>query len=58
MMNRYKDGAVAGASGPPGLPFPIGGFSAGFNATQVYRGTWDYTITPTLVSHMDGRLCR
>jgi hypothetical protein len=25
-----------------------------FNATQVYRGTWDYTITPTLVSRFCG----
>ena len=54
LMNRYRDGSVAGANGPPGLPFPIGGFNGGFNATQVYRGTWDYTITPTLVSRFYG----
>lgn len=54
LMNRYRDGAVAGANGPPGLPYPIGGFNPGFNATQVYRGTWDYTITPTLVSRFYG----
>ena len=38
----------------PGLPYPIGGFNGGFNATQVYRGNWDYTITPTLVSRFYG----
>jgi len=54
LMNRYRDGSVSGASGPPGLPFPIGGFNGGFNATQVYRGTWDYTVTPTLVSRFYG----
>ena len=54
LMNRYRDSASFGASGPPGLPYPIGGFSVGFNATQVYRGTWDYTVTPTLVSRFYG----
>lgn len=54
LMNRYRDGAVAGANGPPGLPEPIGGFNTGFNATQVYRGTWDYTISPTLISRFYG----
>jgi len=54
LMNRYRDNSVAGANGPPGLPSPIGGFNTGFNATQVYRGTWDYTIAPTLVSRFYG----
>ena len=54
LMNRYKDAAAYGAAGPPGLPYPISGFSIGNNLTQVYRGTWDYTITPTLVSRFYG----
>jgi hypothetical protein len=54
LMNRYRDNLVAGANGPPGLPYPIGGFNGGFNATQVYRGTWDYTVTPTLISRFYG----
>jgi Carboxypeptidase regulatory-like domain len=54
LMNRYKDAADYGANGPPGLPAPIGGFSIGSNETQVYRGTWDYTVTPTLVSRFYG----
>jgi hypothetical protein len=54
LMNRYRDDSVAGANGPPGLPYPIGGFNTGFNTTQVYRGTWDYTITPTLMSRFYG----
>ena len=54
LMNRYKDAADYGANGPPGLPAPIGGFSIGSNETQVYRGTWDYTVTPTFVSRFYG----
>lgn len=54
LMNRYKDAAAYGAAGPPGLPYPISGFSIGNNLTQVYRGTWDYTITPTLVNRFYG----
>ena len=54
LMNRYTDAAQYGASGPPGLPYPIGGFSIGSNSTQVYRGNWDYTITPTLLNRFYG----
>ncbi|HTS25974.1 MAG TPA: TonB-dependent receptor [Bryobacteraceae bacterium] len=54
LMNRYKDTAAYGANGPPGLPYPIGGYSIGNNITQVYRGTWDYTVTPTLISRFYG----
>ena len=38
----------------PDCLFRSAGFNGGFNATQVYRGTWDYTITPTLVSRFYG----
>jgi len=54
LMNRYKDTAAYGANGPSGLPYPIGGFNGGNNITQVYRGNWDYTITPTLMSAFYG----
>ena len=54
LMNRYKDASNYGANGPPGLPLPIGGFSIGSNSTQVYRGNWDYTITPTLLNRFYG----
>jgi hypothetical protein len=54
LMNRYRDDALPGANGAPGLPYPIGGYNFGFNTTQVYRGTWDYTVTPTLMNHFNG----
>ena len=54
LMNRYRDAATCGPDGCPGLPNPIGGTSVGFNATQVYRGSWDYTITPTLLNRFYG----
>jgi Carboxypeptidase regulatory-like domain len=54
LMNRYVDAADYGANGPPGLTYPIGSYSIGSNHTQVYRGNWDYTITPTLISAFYG----
>lgn len=54
LMNRYRDASDYGANGPPGLPLPIGGFSIGSNSTQVYRGNWDYTITPSLLNRFYG----
>ncbi len=54
LMNRYRDAAECGPDGCPGLPNPIGGTSVGYNATQVYRGSWDWTITPTLLNRFYG----
>jgi len=54
LMNRYRDAAECGPAGCPGLPFPLSGSSFGFNATQVYRGNWDWTITPTLLNRFYG----
>ena len=54
LMNRYRDTTQCGPAGCPGLPTPIGGTSPGYNATQVYRGNWDWTITPTLLNRMYG----
>lgn len=54
LMNRYRDSAECGPLGCPGLPNPIGGTSVGYNSTQVYRGSWDWTITPTLLNRFYG----
>jgi len=54
LMNRYRDLSTFGPAGPVGLPQPLGTGTFGFNATQVYRGTWDYTIAPTLVNRFYG----
>lgn len=54
LMNRYRDAAECGTAGCPGLPFPLSGSSFGFNATQVYRANWDWTITPTLLNRFYG----
>lgn len=54
LMNRYKDHTECGPDGCPGLPNPIGGTSVGYDETQVYRGNWDWTITPTLLNRLYG----
>jgi hypothetical protein len=54
LMNRYWDLSTYGPAGPVGLPAPLGSGTFGYNKTQVYRGTWDYTITPTLVNRFYG----
>jgi len=54
LMNRYRDLSTCGPAGCSGLAEPLGTGTFGYNATQVYRGTWDYTITPTLVSRLYG----
>jgi hypothetical protein len=54
LMNRYRDAAECGPAGCPGLPFPLSSSSFGYDATQVYRGNWDWTITPTLLNRFYG----
>ena len=54
LMNRYRDSSTCGPAGCPGLTEPLGTGTFGYNTTQVYRGTWDYTITPTLVNRFYG----
>jgi hypothetical protein len=54
LMNRYKDHTVCGPAGCPGLPNPIGSTSPGYDQSQVYRGNWDWTITPTLLNRFYG----
>jgi hypothetical protein len=54
LMNRYRDLSTYGPAGPVGLTQPLGTGTFGYNATQVYRGTWDYTVTPTVVNRFYG----
>jgi len=54
LMNRYRDAAECGPAGCTGLPNPIGTTSIGYNATEVYRASWDWTITPTLLNRFYG----
>src|ERR1035438_4988764 len=54
LMNRYRDLSTFGPAGPVGLTQPLGTGTFGYNATQVYRGTWDYTVTPTVVNRFYG----
>jgi len=53
LMNRSKTINDFGPSGSTGLPIPIGG-DVGTYLAQVYRGNWDYTVTPTLVNRFYG----
>ncbi len=51
---RNRTSQVPGANGPNGLP----GLFLDYNDTQrnsdVYRGSWDYSVTPTLFNHFYG----
>jgi hypothetical protein len=53
LMNRHVDSLAYGATGCTGLPIPIG-CGVSVNHANVYRGNWDYTITPTLVNRFYG----
>ena len=50
---RNKKTAAFGAGGPPGLPAPLSG-SPGFTKADIYRGSWDYTLSPTLLNRFYG----
>ena len=53
LMNHSKNENACGADGCPGLINPITGDVGSFFAT-VYRGNWDYTVSPTLVNRFYG----
>jgi hypothetical protein len=53
LHNRYKDQLAFGANGPVGLPVPLSG-APGYNRAHVYRGSWDYTISPTFLNRFYG----
>jgi hypothetical protein len=40
-----------GPTGPPGLPAPLAG-NPGFNKSNVYRGSHDWTISPTVLNRL------
>ena len=43
-----KKESVPGPDGPPGIPGILNGFQVDTTKSLVYRGSWDYTITPRL----------
>jgi hypothetical protein len=53
LMNRSTTQNAYGPTGSTGLPIPIGGDVGSYYA-QVYRGNWDYTVSPTLVNRFYG----
>jgi hypothetical protein len=53
LMNRSKNQNACGPDGCPGLPIPIGG-DVGSYFASVYRGNWDYTISPSFVNRFYG----
>jgi len=53
LFNRTRQKDLHGAGGPPGLPRPLGG-NPGYNHSDVYRGSWDYTVSPTWLNRFYG----
>jgi Carboxypeptidase regulatory-like domain len=53
LMNRSKTLNDFGPSGSTGLPIPIGG-DVGTYKADLYRGNWDYTVSPTLINRFYG----
>jgi hypothetical protein len=51
--NHPKSTDGFGAGGPPGLPAPLSG-APDYTLTSLYRGSWDYTISPTLLNRLYG----
>ena len=48
-FERTREYDQLGANGPTGLPVPLSG-NPGFNRSDVYRISYDYTLTPTLLN--------
>ncbi len=46
--------SIAGADGFPGLPYPLNENRKDRQKSDVYRGTYDKVITPTIVNHLFG----
>ena len=49
-ITRFRQ--VPGADGPPGLPVPLWNGQKSFFNTEMYRLTYDWTATPTLLNHL------
>jgi hypothetical protein len=54
LMDRGDLLTNCGAYGCTGLPAPIGSNANGYDHTQLYRGNWDWTISPTFLSRFYG----
>ena len=48
-FERTREQDLYGPTGAPGLPEPLSG-NPGFNRSDVYRISYDYTLTPTLIN--------
>lgn len=47
-------GTTGGASGPPGLPGVLNGTNLNSTRSDVYRFSWDWTISPTKLNRLYG----
>ena len=50
-FERTREQDLYGATGAPGLPSPLAG-NPGYNRSDVYRLSYDYTLTPTLLNRV------
>ena len=51
LFNRGTDLVQPGSSGPAGLPVPFNSFAASNFKADLYRGTYDWTVSPSTVNH-------
>jgi hypothetical protein len=49
-FGRTHKSDVAGPSGAPGLPDVLSSYQEGYRNSDVYRFSWDYTISPRLLN--------
>jgi outer membrane receptor protein involved in Fe transport len=54
LYNYGKHGGEAGPDGFPGLPYPLNNNRTDRQHSDVYRGTYDKVVTPTIVNHAFG----
>lgn len=47
-LGYNKKDSVPGPDGAPGIPGVLNGFQVDITRSLVYRGSWDYTLTPRL----------
>ena len=52
-FGRTEKTDTAGSLGAPGLPGLLNNFQAGWRNSDVYRLSWDYTITPRLLNRFN-----
>jgi len=52
-FGRTEKTDLAGPSGAPGLPGLLNNFAAGFRNSDVYRLSYDYTLTPRLLNRFN-----